>query len=496
MPNVVFTIENNYTHYEGDSIAIQIIRDHLTILDPNRFFKESYKKGYWDGRFVLYDRKSNKFLTGLLSYVCAKIDRVTNGLVENFIKYEIIDTRVELKPMNSSWELPGVEMREYQVDAIKAVINSPIKGRGTIHAAVNAGKTEIFAALANYYGRKTLMITPNYSPLAVQTYERFKKRGLENTSIYRESEDALDSAIVVSNIQLLHARKDKLKEFFESVEVLLIDEVHAAEADSYKGVILACENAYIKIGASGSPYRGDTYGDLLLIGLVGHIIYKISSKELMDKGFSSSVDVAFLEYSDGEFPICHDSYADYYIKMIVQNETRNALIVDTVKKIYDFGDKGMVFTKSVEHCEALTERLINAGVSAVKVDGSVDNRNELKLEFERGNIKCIVATTVFNWGIDFAGGVDYLINASSGISEVANIQKSGRGQRLKKDGYNRCLLIDFQDDCKYFSEHSETRKDLYKREEYNVKQVKSDEFDEYLGEYYKKKIEWLENSKL
>lgn len=493
MPDVLFTVENNYTFFQGDPVAIQIIRDHLTILDPGRFFKESYKKGYWDGRFKLYDRKSNKFLTGLLLYVCAKLDRITNGLIENFIKYEILDTRLSLNPLNSSWELPGLDMREYQEDAVKAVINSPIKGRGTIHAAVNAGKTEIFAAIANYYGRKTLMITPNYSPLAVQTYERFKKRGLESTSLYRESEEALESQIVVSNIQLLYSRREALKEFFKSVEVLLIDEVHAAEANSYKDVILACENAYIKIGASGSPYRGDVYGDLLLIGLVGQIIYRIGSKELMDKGFSSSVDVVFVDYSEMPMPACKETYAEYYNTVIVQNELRNSIIVDLVKKIYDFGDKGVIFTKSVEHCEALTERLKNAGVSVVKVDGSVDNREELKSEFERGVIKCIVATTVFNWGVDFVGGVDYLVNASSGISEVANIQKSGRGQRLKKDGYNRCLLIDFQDNYKYFCKHSESRRALYEREEYNIKSVKHAEFDTYLSEYYEKKIEWLES---
>lgn len=497
MDRKIFTllleVHNNITFFNGDPIAIKAVMEQLSILDPKRFVKPSFKRRVWDGYFRLYDTMTKSFPTGLLTYVISKIDKLVNMDERKFyrVEYKIDDKRGQIFPKNKDWSLPDFEFRDYQEEAIKSVFNPDVKGRGVIHAATNAGKTEILIGLAKYIGRKTLYIAPNHDPLAIQAYERFEKRGVKDISLYHWKESELEAQIVISNIQFLYARKDRIMDFLKSVELILIDEVQLAQAKTYKEIINFCENAYYRIGFSGTPFSGVVYNDLLMMGSVGPVIYKIKNEELINKGFSSKPKILCVHYTKDEGNDLADyddvSYKECYSEFIVFNNKRNKAIIDIVCKINAKGDKSIVFVSQLAHCKILSDALKQSGVPTEVVTGEVTDREQIKSLFEQYHVKCLVVTTVFDIGVDFAGGVDCLVMAAGGISQIRSLQRIGRGLRMQNNKWNKCLVFDFQDEGKYVKRHSHTRFETYKSENFDCKSLDFTEVDLELETYYKEK---------
>jgi superfamily II DNA or RNA helicase len=94
-------------------------------------FSKAYKKGRWDGRKKLLDRRSGAFPTGLLNAV----------IVACGTDVSVTDHRsFERGPNSGSFDLAGIKMEgkySYQLDACKKAVE---KRQGIIRVATNGGK--------------------------------------------------------------------------------------------------------------------------------------------------------------------------------------------------------------------------------------------------------------------------------------------------------------------------------------------------------------------
>jgi len=118
--------------------------------------------------------------------------------------------------------LCGVVLRDYQMDAIKALLNA---GRGVAKMATNAGKTEVMAALLKAYDSKAVVVV-HRKELLYQTADRFRNRlGMEVGMI--GDGVCLPSKITVAMVQTLYSKPDLLTLFDNNV-VLMVDECFVA----------------------------------------------------------------------------------------------------------------------------------------------------------------------------------------------------------------------------------------------------------------------------
>jgi superfamily II DNA or RNA helicase len=78
-----------------------------------------------------------------------------------------------------------------------------------------------------------------------------------------------------------------------------------------------------------------------------------------------------------------------------------------------------------------------------------------------------IATPIFDEGVDVPG-IDVLILAGGGKSNIKLLQRLGRGMRTDPDKV-QLLVLDFIDDTnRYLFKHSEERLNVYEREDFQI----------------------------
>ena len=115
-----------------------LLKENLSYTVSGSSFSEYSKNGLWDGTKNLYNAKSQSFPTGLLK-------RATSTLCSCGYNVKFNDCRK--KPKLHETNLIGVELRDYQEEAINELVS---KTRGLLMAATGSGK-------CFKYGTKILM---------------------------------------------------------------------------------------------------------------------------------------------------------------------------------------------------------------------------------------------------------------------------------------------------------------------------------------------------
>jgi superfamily II DNA or RNA helicase len=128
------------------------------------------------------------------------------------------------------------------------------------------------------------------------------------------------------------------------------------------------------------------------------------------------------------------------------------------------GYKTLVLYNNIKHGKILYD-LISEKIPCILLSGK-DNqkiRDDAKRKIESGEIKVILASKIFDIGVDVPC-LSGLVIAASGKSSVRALQRIGRVIRrhpLKK----HAAIIDFYDDAPYVKDHSKARKNIYSMEE-------------------------------
>ena len=95
-------------------------------------------------------------------------------------------------------------------------------------------------------------------------------------------------------------------------------------------------------------------------------------------------------------------------------------------------------------------------------DDKNKERERVKKQLENGEIKCVIASKIFDIGVDLPV-LSGLVIAGGGKSSVRALQRIGRVIRLYKDK-KQAAIIDFADQAPYLRDHSEKRRDILLQE--------------------------------
>jgi superfamily II DNA or RNA helicase len=113
-------------------------------------------------------------------------------------------------------------------------------------------------------------------------------------------------------------------------------------------------------------------------------------------------------------------------------------------------------------------------------EDSTARRKRVLTAFKEGRVDVLIANRILDEGADIPA-IAFLVLAGGGRAAHRQVQRIGRGQRVS-EGKESLIVVDFKDEGKYLSKHSQERVKGYRNEEaYSVTEMDRVDFEELLG---------------
>lgn len=478
MDSVKITIKNNKNCKleSADEKQIKAISKLLSYKQSGVEYTQAYKNG-WDGVTRMMNAK-NEFGIGLL-------DRVKTYLESNKIEYSVDDKR-SYKENNNQLKLKfeelGIVPRDYQNRCLDAAIKN---NRGIIRAATGSGKSISAAQITAYFNKPTIIYVIGLD-LLKQFHDLF-------SSLFEEEIGWIGNGIInpkritIASVWTLGSALDLKGDIFvdddvakelpvkiqDKIQVLkalkeanvhIIDECHVCTCGTLQQIYkyINPERIY---GLSGTPFRDDG-SDMVTEAMLGSIIEDVSASELIEKKVLAQPIIKFVNVPARAGSSMFRTYQQVYKDYIVDNDLRNSMIVSQTKSLIEKKYVPLVLFKTIDHGKKLYNLFLENGIKCSLLFGndSLDKREETKKQLNDGEVDCIIASTIFDIGVDLPK-LSALVLAGSGKSRVRVLQRIGRVIRKNKNyPKEKAAIVDFMDNVKFLDKHSKIRYETYLQE--------------------------------
>ncbi|MFA7287453.1 MAG: DEAD/DEAH box helicase family protein [Melioribacteraceae bacterium] len=412
---------------------------------PRGKTKQTYNKS-----FVFGDKK-----TGFWCYA-GFVDKIKIFCEKRSISFSLIGEMERLVIIREP-VLIGIEIRDYQLDAIKSIVE---KQRGIIHAATRSGKSIIAIGAASCFENPSILYLAPSIDIVNEIHAKFVECGFKACKL-GDGNKKITEKIVISTVQTYS--KLNLIDLAWNYNVLFADEIHlmSAEGGSLEKILSTCM-ANVRIGFSATlPKKIDK--QLMLQGLLGDTIMELSVKDGIEKhGVLSKPKVDLLVVPISKVIADLKTYREIYEAGIIKNTVRNNIIAKYTKSIVDLNQTVLIFCNNLEHISLISQCLNKIGVIHETVEGKVsgEDRQDTKEKLKSGEIKCVISSTVWTEGVTLPD-LACVINSSGQKSEERLLQKMGRGLG-KTEEKSEVIFVDFLDPYKHLSAHAISRISIYK----------------------------------
>jgi len=462
-------------------------------------FTQAYKSGRWNGKVQVY-RPTNiraGYLQETIDYLDAsEIPWVWENPDDN--KYDDIDydefvkfcTKL-IEAVSPSFQKKhniDLEVRDYQINAAYKFLTQRI---GIALHATSAGKSLTIAFILGYLFyknliKKAVILVPLQS-LVTQFYRDLLDFGFKDNFVGKlySSEKQINRAITVAMTNSTHNILGTMEEenFFDSIDLVICDEVHKASSKTVIESTLRFHNAKYFFGCTGTLPE-DELDKEIVHSLYGNVIDKRKLKELKEEyNAVSNVMVGILNFSYGMKGLrsrtkSSDSHMDWHEEVeFLQNdfEFRNPYIVSTLVNNFDKKKNIVALVKNIDYgtkmyhkiCEAVDRK---ARKSVYWIDGSMklSDRDDIMQKCRKSKTPYIIVTNfqVFSTGVNIPN-IDVVAMIDAGKSKINVAQTIGRGVR-KSENKVDVLILDCSCDLKYGSRHGRKRQKLYIEEGFTV----------------------------
>lgn len=342
-------------------------------------------------------------------------------------------------------EAPTITLRPYQEEAIVAAMEA-WKGpqhRALLSLSTGLGKTIIFSALASRANVPTLILA-HREELLIQAKEKMLmvnpaadigivagKLGLEEWG----------HQVTVAGVQTVVKphRLAILQGDFASGGIVIVDEVHHAEASTYQTILDALPNVCL-LGVTATVDRADGKD---ITGRFGPVIFERGLLWAIENGYLCDlrgIQVATDINLDGVKTRLGD-FAENELEQRVNKPEHNQVVVDAYKK-HGEGRQAICFAVTVRHAQELAATFRASGVPSLVVSGDMPShlRRATLTQYDRGEIQVLCNVGVLTEGYDNPQ-TSCIIMARPTKSRTLYVQAIGRGTRLspcKED----CLVLD------------------------------------------------------
>lgn len=402
----------------------------------------------------------------LISFLLKEITSLHLEYTEGLIDNSYVESLGEEVSIEDTL-LEGITLRDYQVKSVETMLRGK---SGIIQVCTGGGKTEIALAFIKYlydHTSKNMILCVPSTKLLYQTKERALLRGLSEDSItlYGDS-NTFDPRcrILVATVQTLSRRLQspsrELKSWVGEVVSLVMDEAHHCSAQTFYQVVDAISAEYT-LGVTAEPFYNDEnhlVQDLLVRGLLGPVLYKVTVPMLVARGYLST---PYMLNFHSECPRNIKLSVDWaYVEKvgIVTNSFRNELIARIAVSLISLGKRPLVLIRQVKHGIGLAALISESGNQVALLTGGSnvsyyrdgtflssdkDPEMEVARRFTEGDVDVLIGTSVLDEGVDIPA-ISAVILAGGGKSPIKVVQRLGRSLRPKPND-KTTLIIDFLD---------------------------------------------------
>lgn len=339
----------------------------------------------------------------------------------------------QVRPQEQSSITPNVMQRE-ALENLEQLTRSGEK-KALLISATGTGKTYLSAfAVQEYQPAKMLFIVhrTNIAQKAMETFQKLMpniKMGLYSGK-RRGDEDYL-----FATIQTL--RNDLSKFSRTKFDYIIIDEVHHAQAKTYREVIDYFQPNFL-LGMTATPERSD---DLDIYSLFDHnICYEIR----LYQALKLNLLTPFHYFAISELIVDQQQLANKQFQYLSSPER----IKHIISNINYYGhDKdqvcGLVFVTTVEEAKMLAKSFLTNKIRACALTGNDSEhvREKRIKQLENGDLDYLITVDIFNEGIDIPK-VNQIVLLRPTMSSIVYIQQLGRGLRLSANK-QYVVVLDF-----------------------------------------------------
>lgn len=255
------------------------------------------------------------------------------------------------------------------------------------------------------------------------------------------------SDILFSTMQMM-AREDIMKKFnANDFDIIIIDEVHRAGADSYQRIMNYFTPRFW-MGMTASPDRTDGYD---IYGLFNHnIAYEIRLQQAMEEKLLCPFHYFGITDLEVDGHVIDDDdlkNVQNFAKLVCDDRVQ--YIMQQIEYYGYSGDRvrGLMFCSSKEEAKTLSVKFNMRGLRTIVLtgDSSQNEREDAILRLEQNEqenaLDYILTVDIFNEGVDVPA-VNQVIMLRPTESPIVFIQQLGRGLR-KYAGKEYVVILDF-----------------------------------------------------
>lgn len=446
---VVRDLDFVHVSVEADPGIISEIREHFTFDVPGARYQPAFRYGHWDGKKRLFKARNNTIYAGLVPEIQRFCEtqgydfindapRATGGFKPDDAKLEAFISHLNVP----------YERREHQIAGFKHIANNH---RGVLVSCTASGKSLILYMMARWFDEKTLLVVPR-SSLVSQMRDDFISYGCDPNLIHcvEDGVKFSERPIIISTWQALQHED---QEFFAPFRVLLGDEAHLWKATSLAGIMEKLTYCPVRVSVTGTLDGTKTHR-MVLEGLFGPVHEVATTREMIDAGYVSDVDIkcitlvhseearrkfyeencVVIRGSTGRKRTKPPEY-DSEITFLVDCEVRNAFIRNLALSLK--GNTLVLFHHVEEHGLKLHADMVEADPSRkiYLLHGGIkgSKRNKIRKIFAEDTDAIMLASYgVFSTG-ENVPRIHNLIAGHPWKGKIITMQSLGRGLRTADD---------------------------------------------------------------
>lgn len=245
---------------------------------------------------------------------------------------------------------------------------------------------------------------------------------------------------VFASIQSLHAQNFNFDA--DKYDVIIIDEFHHAEADTYRKLLDHTNPDYL-LGLTATPERSDGVNVMDWFG--GRASAELRVWDAIEQGLLApfqyfgvhdNTDLRNIGWSRGQY-----NTSELEEKYISSDDRLAHILKEVREKVTDPSNmKALGFCVSVQHANYMAEKFNKVGLSAIALSGKTNKqvRRETVSKLRTGDLNIIFVVDLFNEGVDIPE-VDTILFLRPTDSTTLFTQQLGRGLRLADE--KECLTV-------------------------------------------------------
>lgn len=461
--NLTFTEPRHSYRVKGRTIDVPETTYKLYTIDDEMMIIPS---GYL---FLISEYFSN---SNLIDMRHRSVYNETDEIVKNIENYRDI--------------LPGISLHDDQIEALKEILSNY---RCIAQLSTGAGKTEILCALVKILSTingvypTTVVMEPTLK-LVTDTISRFEGYGIPVVR-YGDNRKIVENTVNICHPISLGNDIKKDSELLNNVDILLGDECHHFQSDSFRTPTYHMSNLSYSVGVSASAISQEhvnsknisdyTYGELLTIGATGKLVINATAGSLIDSGKLAN-PVLFVVHNPANEPLSERDIANWHkvCSIRLESENRTRLIASAAEFFHMKNRKSLILVNTRRWAQSIMKVLDEYGLSDYTrssfgggyfekyEDGEfVKDTDNVFSKYNNGEYTILIGTSHLYEGADIPN-LDAVILAYGGKGERLQIQGLGRVLRKTKSG-KYAYIVDFTDSGDIIlSKHSRIRMERYR----------------------------------